>query len=131
MTSPSLTACRIVQLAFIHTLSTIFIAEPLPEPHARAPIMDGESNQPTRTISDVAHSCIEMFHRCLARDRSAFAKLEGDERRFWAWSNSLNVFEEQQINLDSQLKKHAQIREMVLLLLGVLKDNLSLGEHAK
>ncbi|RDW85690.1 hypothetical protein BP5796_04015 [Coleophoma crateriformis] len=89
--------------------------------------MEGGSNQPTRTISSVALSCIEIFHRCLSRDRNAFAKLEGEERRFWAWSNSLKVFEEQHINLDAQLNKHAQIREMVLLLLGVLKDNLSLA----
>jgi len=95
--------------------------------------MNASSGKPNRRISDIALSCIELFNGCLSKDRVFFAILEGEGRRFWAWSNSLKVFGTPHVNLDTQLlpEKHAQIREMVLLLLDVLRDNLSLGKHAR
>ena len=82
-----------------------------------------------KRILGVARSCLELFTDCLTKDPDAFSRLEAEERRFWVWSSNLKVFARQQVNLDTQLhqEKHAQIREMVLLLLNVLKDNLSLG----
>ena len=80
-------------------------------------------------ILALARSCSDLFTDCLSKDPDAFSRLEAEERRFWVWSSNLKVFARQHINLDMQLRqeKHAQIREMVLLLLNVLKDNLSLG----
>ncbi len=101
----------------------------LSNPHVCLPTMDPGSHKPTQRISDVARSCLDLFNDCLSKDGDAFARLEGEERRFRAWSNSLKVFAKQHVNLDAQLRldKHTQIRKMVLLLLNVLKDNLSLG----
>jgi len=92
--------------------------------------MDTSSKKPVQKIAHVAVSCIELFNGCLAKDAGAFTTLEEEERRFWAVLNSLKIFANSKVNLDSQLSyiKYPQIREMVLLLLKVLHDNLTLGE---
>jgi len=91
--------------------------------------MNQVANPLSQRILDVARSCSDLFTACLSKDPDAFSRLEAQERRFWVWSSNLKVFAQRHVNLDTQLRqeKHAQIREMVLLLLSVLKDNLSLG----
>jgi hypothetical protein len=90
------------------------------------PILDSKSE-----IADIASTCWRLFNACLSEnsDNGVLATLEGEQRRFRTWSNSLKVFARPHISLDAQLRptKSKQIREMVLLLLEVLRENLSLG----
>ncbi len=80
-------------------------------------------------IFDAARSCLDLFKSYLAERRPAALKIEAEQQRFWAWSNSLKVFARPHIRLDAQLHnpKYAEIKKMVLLLLHVLEKNLSLG----
>ena len=85
----------------------------------------------TETIAAVAGPCLELFDDCLSKctgDDETLAALEHQQRRFRTWASSLNVFSTR-ISLDAQLRRSGsqEIREMVLLLLDVLSENLSLG----
>ncbi|KAK2746242.1 protein phosphatase [Colletotrichum kahawae] len=47
--------------------------------------------------------------------------------RFWAWTRGIGVYAEPLISLDRRLARHPKIREMVLLLLKLIRDNLQEG----
>jgi hypothetical protein len=91
--------------------------------------MNPSSAMSDETIFDTARSCLELFRNYLSENRPSSVRIETEQQRFWAWSNTLKVFAKPHICLDAQLHadKYAQIRRMVLLLLGVLRKNLSLG----
>ncbi|KIX05938.1 uncharacterized protein Z518_03912 [Rhinocladiella mackenziei CBS 650.93] len=82
-------------------------------------------------IASIVSLCLGLFNTCLSEgpDDDVLATLEDEQRRFRAWSHSLKVFARPHVNLDAQLRPAAnkQIREMVLLLLDVLRENLFLA----
>jgi hypothetical protein len=90
--------------------------------------MDPGSIKPLHSISDASQTSLHLFESCLSRNPEAFAELEVVERRFRAWTNNLNVFS-QGASLDMRLRpeKYGHIRQMIMLLLNVLNENLSLG----
>lgn len=53
--------------------------------------------------------------------------IEEHEQRFWAWARGLGVFAEPFLSLDTKLKKHAQVSELVVMLLDILLVNLKEG----
>jgi hypothetical protein len=81
-------------------------------------------------IYDISYDCLHHFKDYLSASRPGHVAIEISQQRFWAWSNALNVFAEPRMSLDIQLMpdKHPQIRQLVLLLLDVLKKNLVLGK---
>jgi hypothetical protein len=89
---------------------------------------------PGNQISEIATGSLGLFNGCLSKnpDDDTVTTLEREQRRFLAWSNSLKVFARPHVSLDAQLLSAANepIREMVLLLLEVLRENLSLGTLA-
>lgn len=51
------------------------------------------------------------------------------EQRFWAWATGLGVFAEPNMSLDTKLKNHPEVQELVMLLLDVIKTNLKEGQY--
>ncbi|KAI8663493.1 hypothetical protein NCS57_00950500 [Fusarium keratoplasticum] len=90
--------------------------------------MDSGSKKPSHSISNASQTCLNLFQSCRSQNPDAFAELEAAERRFRAWTNNLKVFS-QGASLDTQLRaeRYGQIRQMVMLLLNVLNENLSLA----
>lgn len=90
--------------------------------------MDPVSKKPSQSISDASQKALQLFRSCALRTQYAVAEFEATERQFGAWTNRLRVFS-QSASLDSQLRaeKYDKIRQMVMLLLDVLNENLSLG----
>jgi hypothetical protein len=90
--------------------------------------MDSGSENLLPSISDASQACLSLFQSCLSRNPDAFTKLEAAERQFRAWTNRLKVFVKG-ASLDEQLgaKKYDQIRQIVMLLLKILNENLYLG----
>lgn len=90
--------------------------------------MDPDLKQPLRSISDASHACLDLFESCFLRNADVFAELEAAERQFRAWTNNLRVFGKN-ASLDTQLRadKYDEYRQMIILLLQILNENLSLG----
>lgn len=90
--------------------------------------MDPASRKPLPSIRNLSQTSVNLFESCLSRNPEVFAELEVAERRLRAWTNNLKVFS-QGASLDMQLhpEKYAHIRQMIMLLLNVLNENLSLG----
>jgi len=86
-------------------------------------------------IRGLVSDCLLCFNNCLNLTRSVqtdaevLAELEAEQRRFRVWAGSLKVFSRPHVSLDAQLNSNSnrEIKEMVFLLLQVLKENLSLG----
>ncbi|OIW25725.1 hypothetical protein CONLIGDRAFT_708489 [Coniochaeta ligniaria NRRL 30616] len=78
----------------------------------------------THEIYDLARSCNNCFKDLVQQDDSQ--AIEEYQQRFWAWANGLAVFAKPYLSLDARLanEKYREIREIILLLLGVLKKNL-------
>ena len=55
--------------------------------------------------------------------------VEEHEQRFWAWATGLGVFAEPNLSLDTKLKDHPEVQELVMLLLDVIKTNLKEGQY--
>ena len=90
--------------------------------------MDTGRAEPQETIFNAAHSCLELFRAYLSEDRVSSGSVVREQQLFWVWSNNLKVFANPHVRLDAQLRdeKYAKIKQMVLLLLVTLKQNLSL-----
>lgn len=81
-------------------------------------------------IRDISRECDQLFTRFVLGNRPGRVAIETSQQRFWAWLHTFNVFSKQNLPLDSQLhgEQRFQTRQLVLLLLGVLKQNLLLGK---
>lgn len=90
--------------------------------------MDPDSKKPLLSIADASQVCLDLFDSCFLRNLDAFTDFEVSKRQFRVWTNHLRVFS-QGANLDTQLRaeKYDEIRQMVMLLLNILNENLSLG----
>ncbi|KAK0706904.1 hypothetical protein B0T26DRAFT_479051 [Lasiosphaeria miniovina] len=79
-------------------------------------------------IKSIGITCLNLLESCCykTQDAELETKLEIEERRFRSWTNKLNVFA-RKISLDMQLRseENRYIREMVLALLDVLRENLT------
>ncbi|KAI8655646.1 hypothetical protein NCS55_01217300 [Fusarium keratoplasticum] len=80
-------------------------------------------------IRDISRECDQLFTRFVQRNRPGRVAIETSQQRFWAWLHTFNVFSKQNLPLDSQLhgEQRFQTQQLVLLLLGVLKQNLLLA----
>lgn len=80
-------------------------------------------------IRSISSTCLKLLESCFykTRDAGLEAKVEASERRFRSWTNKLRVFGRNGRCLDTQLRsdKEKYIREMILALLNVLRENLS------
>ena len=65
----------------------------------------------------------------LSSARSHGKAIEECQQRFWAWASSLGVFAKPKLSLDTKLKGHADILELVTFLLDMIKSNLTQGVH--
>lgn len=83
-------------------------------------------------IAGIVSHCLQLFKDCLSEDLEddILTILEDQQRCLWRWANSLKVFAGPPVNLDAQLRQATSdnTREMVLLLLDVLKDNLIISK---
>ncbi|KGO36167.1 hypothetical protein PEX1_083240 [Penicillium expansum] len=86
-------------------------------------------------IAGIVSHCLQLFKDCLSEDLEddILTILEDQQRCLWRWANSLKVFAGPPVNLDAQLRQATSdnTREMVLLLLDVLKDNLIITNKPK
>ncbi|KAH0499572.1 hypothetical protein TgHK011_006755 [Trichoderma gracile] len=86
-----------------------------------------DSNEP---IFELASECEQLFSQHLSRlkdeaDTNA-AKAVGEfQQRFSAWAAFLGVFAVPELCLDRKLQHHAEIQDLVLRLLDVMKRNLT------
>ncbi|KAK3371807.1 hypothetical protein B0T24DRAFT_337732 [Lasiosphaeria ovina] len=78
-------------------------------------------------IKSIGTTCLNLLESCYykTQDAELEAKLETGERYFRSWTNKLEVFA-RKMSLDMQLRseENGYIREMVLALLDVLRENL-------
>lgn len=81
----------------------------------------------THEIYDLARYCNDSFKDLVEQDDDQ--TVEEYQQRFWAWANGLAVFAKPYLSLDARLanEKYGEIREIILLLLGILKKNLDFG----
>ncbi|KAI8713079.1 hypothetical protein NCS52_01251200 [Fusarium sp. LHS14.1] len=80
-------------------------------------------------ISHTSRECDELFMRYVRGKRPRHVAIQASQQRFWAWLNAFNSFSRPPLPLDSQLDEgqNSQTAGVVLLLLGVLKQNLCLA----
>jgi len=80
-----------------------------------------------REIYDLARYCNNRFEDLVSKEDGRI--IEEYQQKFWAWANALAVFAKPYLSLDARLanSKYKEIREIVLLLLRVLKKNLDFG----
>ncbi|KAH8600195.1 hypothetical protein B0O99DRAFT_682639 [Bisporella sp. PMI_857] len=80
-----------------------------------------------REIYELASYCNHRFAELVSKEDGQ--TIEEYQQRFWAWANGLAVFAKPYLSLDARLTKYKykEIREIVLLFLGVLKMNLDFG----
>lgn len=92
---------------------------------SRCQNMDPGSEKPLQRASK---ACLNLFESCFLRNSDAFTELEAAERLFRAWTNNLRVFSKD-TSLDTRLRaeNYDEIRQMIILLLKILDENLSLG----
>jgi hypothetical protein len=80
-------------------------------------------------IFHLAWDCDELIDKCLhqAQDEGSTVQtvLEQYRRSFDAWSRYLGVFAEEKTNLDRRLRRKIGIRNIVVRLLLILKQNLT------
>ncbi|KAI9686749.1 MAG: hypothetical protein M1822_002808 [Bathelium mastoideum] len=86
---------------------------------SRQRYVSASSNKRVRTAgkSDVPHHGLEMYnYKTIVTEH---------EQRFFAWATGLGVFAEIPISLDAKLKNHPDVKELVVLLLDLIKTNLN------
>lgn len=91
--------------------------------------MDPDSEQPVQSIPEASWECLKLFCCCISKAPNADAKLFEDAAgRFRTWTQNFRVFSPSD-SLDTQLRerRRGQIRQMIMDLLDVLKQNLSPG----
>lgn len=91
---------------------------------------DAESSSgPDEPIFSLAWECDDLIQKCLTNadcDGLAIKSLVEDyERRFNAWWEYLGVFARRKANLDRRLRRHPEIRDIVVRLLVILRRNLT------
>lgn len=91
------------------------------------------SRAPEEPIFELASDCDDLIQSCLeltSRGDDGHIKdlVDSYERRFAAWWEYLGVFAETKANLDSRLRHHTHVRDLVLRLLIVLRRNLRFRE---
>lgn len=81
-------------------------------------------------IYESARTCLDLFRASQPTDGS-LSDLQSYQQRYWAWANQLKVFAKHNICLDAQLKddKFDRLRQAILLLLNLLRENLTLGKY--
>lgn len=83
------------------------------------------------TIAFKAQSCSNLFHECIEKifNRDVLRIFEDEQRRLRIWASRLKVVARPRVNLDAQLApiQHKEIRQMVVVLLDLMKNNLALG----
>ncbi|KAH8599218.1 hypothetical protein B0O99DRAFT_385347 [Bisporella sp. PMI_857] len=91
--------------------------------------MSTVATEPRHEIYEIAQLCLESFSVYLLQKRPRHEVIKEEQQRFWAWSNALKVFANDQICLDAQLRgtRYDEIRRLVVSLLRVLNQNLSLA----
>jgi len=99
--------------------------------------MADEEISETVAIYDRARECERLFDRYLSvlqqashgEKKSAAAIAKDHQERFWAWATGLGVYAKPYLSLDWRLKDSPSIQELVILLLDLIKVNLSEGSY--
>ena len=99
-------------------------------------ILDGEvDEQPIRLMAD---DCNKLFGESLARSIAVHKHplplevlhaMEQYHHRFNGWCTFLGVFAAEIAALDSRLRRHASLQDMVIRMLDMLRQNLFLGKE--
>ncbi|KAH8743829.1 hypothetical protein BGZ57DRAFT_808626, partial [Hyaloscypha finlandica] len=101
--------------------------------------MADEEISETVAIYDRARECERLFDRYLSvlqqashgEKKSAAAIAKDHQERFWAWATGLGVYAKPYLSLDWRLKDSPSIQELVILLLDLIKVNLSEGRSIR
>jgi hypothetical protein len=91
--------------------------------------MDETGIETTEPIFELATECETLFsdHLSMLENESDFngAKVVGEyQQRFSAWAAFLGVFAVPDMCLDRRLRNHAEVQDLVLRLLDIMKRNL-------
>ena len=81
----------------------------------------------------MATDCKQLFHEGLSRTDhvdalppKVLAFVKEYQRRFAGWCSFLGVFAKEDASLDSRLRRHPSLQDIILRLLDILRDNLLL-----
>jgi hypothetical protein len=81
-------------------------------------------------IYTTALECKKLFAKVMD-EKTAYAEQAFDhQRRFMSWASYLGVFASMSASLDNRLRDAPEVKEMVILLLNVLKRNLARGTQS-
>lgn len=88
-----------------------------------------ESGQADQAVDiyTLAMECKILFKACLGKSTAEGSHLRQFEHRFLLWASFLGVFANEKSCLDQRLRRDPEIRNLVLLMLRVLKRNLDHG----
>jgi hypothetical protein len=88
-----------------------------------------ESGQADQAVDiyTLAVECKELFITSLREDRSHGPHVSQYETRFMSWASNLGVYADKMSSLDRRLRHAPEVRDLVLLMLQVLKRNLDYG----
>ncbi|KAL2694699.1 hypothetical protein Neosp_001285 [[Neocosmospora] mangrovei] len=86
-------------------------------------LVSGQADQAV-DIYTLTVECEELFMTSLRENRSHMPQLSQYENRFRLWASHLGVYADNKSSLDRRLRHAFEIRDLVLLMLQVLKRNL-------
>lgn len=89
-----------------------------------------ESGQADQAVDiyTLAMECKTLFTTSLEDNRAQESNLRQYEHRFLLWASFLGVYANEKSSLDRRLRRAPEIRDLVLLMLQVLKRNLRQGK---
>ena len=86
-----------------------------------------KATDPAQDIYTIAVECKSLFAAYLRETRSHGDQVRKLEHRFLIWASFLGVYANEKSCLDRRLRRAPEIKELVLLMLRVLKRNLEHG----
>ena len=91
-----------------------------------------------KPIHLLADECMEIFDECLARSVTShqhplsaqvLRTIKQYQHRFDGWCTFLGVFADENSALDYRLRQHVALKDMIIRLLDVLRQNLFLSKE--
>lgn len=78
-------------------------------------------------IYTTAKDCKDLPAQCLSKKTAESEQLLDHQRRFMSWASYLGIFAPVSASLDTRLREAPEVKELVILLLNVLRRNLARG----
>lgn len=81
----------------------------------------------TQPIYDAANECVALFEESLQLPKHQLTEAVSFQEEFFKWfTTELGIFAHKSVNLDTQLKPEPDARDLMMLRLGNLKNDLRL-----